>query len=53
MEVLPYENKPSKGNCQNQLSHPSLSDIEQEYQETLIHGNIHIQQNLNEHKVKF
>ena len=29
-------------NCQNQLSHPSLSHIEQECQESLIKGNIHI-----------
>ena len=33
---------------QNQLSNPSLSHKEQEYQESLIQGKICIQQNLNE-----
>ena len=32
-------------NRQNQLSHPILSHIEQECQESLIEGKIHIQQN--------
>ena len=32
----------------NQLSHPNLSYIEQECQEGLIQGKIHIQQNLKE-----
>ena len=32
----------------NQLSHPSLSHVEQECHEILIQGKIHIQQNLNE-----
>ena len=33
----------------NQMSHPNLSQIEQECQECLIQGGkIHIQQNLNE-----
>ena len=35
-------------NCQNQLSHPGLSHIEQECQESLIQGKIHDQQNSNE-----
>ena len=39
---------PSQRNCQNQLSHPSLSHIEEECQDRLIQGNINIQQNLNE-----
>ena len=30
------EDKPSQRNCQNQLSQPSLSHIEQECQESLI-----------------
>ena len=38
----------SQRNCQNQLSHPGLSHIEQECQESLIQGKIHNQQNLNE-----
>ena len=32
----------SQRNCQNQLSHPGLSHTEQEYQESLIQGKIHI-----------
>ena len=44
--ILSYN--PSQRNCQNQLSHPSLSHIEQECQKRLIQGKIHIQQNLNE-----
>ena len=47
-EVLPpglKEDNPSQGNC---WSHPSLSHIEQEYQESLIQGKIHNQQNSNE-----
>ena len=39
--ILPCERK-------NQLSHPSLSHIEQEGQESLIQGKIHIKKNLNE-----
>ena len=34
-------------NCQNQLSHPGLSHIEQECQGSLIQGKIHNQQNSN------
>ena len=34
--------------CQNQLSHPGLSHIEQECRESLIQGKIQNQQNLNE-----
>ena len=34
--------------CQNQLSHPGLSYIEQECQESLIQGKIHNLQNSNE-----
>ena len=47
-EVTLSEDKPSQRNCQNQLSHPSLSDIKQEYQENVIQEKIHIQWNLNE-----
>ena len=42
------EDSPSQRNYQNQLSHPSLSHIEQECQESLTQGKIHIQQNWNE-----
>ena len=42
------ENKPLQINCQNQMNHPSLSHTEQESQESLIQGKIHIQQNWNE-----
>ena len=42
------EDDPSERNCQNQVSQPSLSHIEQECQESLIEGKIHIQQNWNE-----
>ena len=38
----------SQRNCQNQLSHPGLSHIQQECQESLIQGKIHNQQNSNE-----
>ena len=41
------EDNLSQRNCQNQLSHPGLSHIEQEYQETFIQGKIHNQQNSN------
>ena len=41
------KDNPSQRNCQNQLSHPSLSHIEQDCQESLIQGNIQIQQNSN------
>ena len=34
------EDNPSQRNCQNQLSHPSLSHIEQECEESLIQGKI-------------
>ena len=42
------EDNLSQRNCQNQSSHPGLSHIEQECQENLIQGKIHIQQNWNE-----
>ena len=42
------EAKLSQRNCQNQLSHPSLSHTEQECQESLIRGKIHNQQDSNE-----
>ena len=42
------EDNPSQKNCQNELSHSSLSHIGHECQERLIQGKIHIQQNLNE-----
>ena len=42
------EDNLSQRNCQNQLSHPGLSHIEQECQESLIQGKIHNQQNSNE-----
>ena len=41
------EDNPSQINCQNQLSHLSLSHTEQESQKSLIQGKIHIQQNWN------
>ena len=41
------EDNPLQINYQNQLSHPGLSHIEQEYQGSLIHGKIYMQQNLN------
>ena len=62
-EVLPYDklqdhaynslfrlkkDNPSQINFQNQLSHPSLSHIEQEYKESFIQGKIHVQENWNE-----
>ena len=34
----------SQRNCQNQLSHPGLSHIEQEFQKSLIQGETHNQQ---------
>ena len=37
------EDNPSQGNRQNQLSHPGLSYIEQECQESLIQRKIHNQ----------
>ena len=42
------KDNPSLRNCQNQLSHLSLTHIEQECQESLIQGKIDIQQNWNE-----
>ena len=42
------EDNLSQRNCQNQLNHPGLSHTEQECQESLIQGKIHIQQNWNE-----
>ena len=39
------EDNPSQINCQNQLSHPNLSQIERKSQESLIQGKIHIKQN--------
>ena len=41
------EDNPSQRNCQNQLSYPSLSQIEKKCQESLIQGKIHNQQNSN------
>ena len=41
------EDNPLQRNCQNQLSHSSLSHLEQECQESLIQRKIHIQQNWN------
>ena len=41
-------NNPSQRNCKNQLSHPGLSQIETECQESLIQEKIYIQQNSNE-----
>ena len=41
------EDSPSQRNCQNQLSHPRLSHIQQECQESLIQEKIQIQQNSN------
>ena len=41
------EDSLSQRNCQNQLSCPGLSHIEQECQESLIQGKIHNQQNPN------
>ena len=38
----------SERNCQNQSSHPGLSHLEQECQESLIQGKIGNQQNSNE-----
>ena len=43
------ESNPSQRNCQNQLSHPSLSHIGQECQESFIQGKIQIQQYSNEY----
>ena len=37
-----YEDNTSRRNGRNQLSHPSLSHIEQECQESLIQGEIHV-----------
>ena len=51
MRASPFglkEDNPSQRNCQNQLSHPGLSHIEPECQESLIQGKIHNQQNSNE-----
>ena len=42
------EDNLSQRNYQNQLNHPGLSHIEQEYLESLIQGKIHNQQNSNE-----
>ena len=41
------EDNLSQRNCQNQLSHPGLSHIEQECHESLIQEKIHNQQNLS------
>ena len=41
-------NNLSQRNCQNQLSHPGLSHMEQECQESFNQGKIHNQQNSNE-----
>ena len=45
--IISEPDNPSQRNCQNQLSQPSLSRIEQKYQAGLIQGKIHIQQNSN------
>ena len=42
------EDNASQGNRQNQLSHPGLSYIQQECQESLIQRKIHNQQNSTE-----
>ena len=42
------EDNPSQRNCQNQLSHPSLSHREQKCQECLIKGKTHTELNLRE-----
>ena len=42
------EDNPSQRNCQNQLSNPGLSHIEQEFQGSFIQENIYNQQNSNE-----
>ena len=42
------EDYPSQTTFQNQLSHSSLSHIEQECQESLIQGKVYNQQKLNE-----
>ena len=42
------EDNASQKNCLNQLGLHSLSCIKQEYQESLIQGNVHKQCNLNE-----
>ena len=46
--IISSEKIPSQRDSQNQLSHPGLSHIEQEYQECLIQGKILVQQDLNE-----
>ena len=47
------EDNLSERNCWNQLSNPSLSDIELECQEHLIQGKIHIQRNWNKGLLSF
>ena len=42
------EDNLSQRNCQNQWSHPGLTQTEQECLESLIQGKIHNQQNSNE-----
>ena len=42
------EDQPSQGNCQNQLSNPGLSHIQEECRESFIQGNICNQQTSNE-----
>ena len=42
------EDNSSQRNCQNQLSHPGLPHLEQEYQESLIQGKIHNKKKSNE-----
>ena len=44
---------PHRENCQNQLSHLSLSHIAQEYHKSLIQGKIQIQQLLTETSLSF
>ena len=41
-------NNPPQRNCQNQLSHPSLSHIDPECWESLIQRKIHVHQNSKE-----
>ena len=45
------EDKPTQRNCQNQLSYPRLSHIEQECQKSLIQGKIPNQQNSKDAKL--
>ena len=42
------KDNPSQRNCQNHLNLPSVPNLKQKYQESLIQGKICIQQNWNE-----